>query len=303
MRGLRRELSVVIPTYNHNCYKLVHCLLANVETLRGEIERGDFRFEIVVADDGSTDPTVVESNRRTGSLPHSRYIERGFNSGRAAIRNFLAREARYEWLLFLDADVDVDSRNDFLNLYVSAEEADVVYGGLEVWIYNKNRKLRCAYESEAWRKRTLEQRRLEPYESFSTANFMVRREVMLSHPFDERIERYGYEDVLFGRELERSGISINHINAPVYLLTFDDNAEFVRKTEESLETLHDFRDDLRGYSHLLATAEKPKLKPLLWALAKGHRLWGEAVREALIKGRPRLWLFSLYKLGYYLNIK
>ena len=65
------------------------------------------RYEIIVADDGSTDKHTCHINKEILELENARYILRKENVGRAAIRNFLAKEASYEWLLFIDGDMTV----------------------------------------------------------------------------------------------------------------------------------------------------------------------------------------------------
>ena len=51
-------------------------------------------------------------------------------------------------------------------------------------------------------------RQQRPYQHFHTCNFVVSRDVMLTHPFDERFRRYGYEDVLFGKQLKQGKLQI-----------------------------------------------------------------------------------------------
>ncbi len=65
------------------------------------------------------------------SLPYCRYIERKENVGRAAIRNFLAKEAKYTWLLFIDSNMNVIS-HQYLANYLKEKESDVVYGGYQI---------------------------------------------------------------------------------------------------------------------------------------------------------------------------
>ena len=52
-----KNLSILIPTYNDACAKLV-------DTLRQQAEALDISYEIIVADDGSTNAEVVRSNRQ-----------------------------------------------------------------------------------------------------------------------------------------------------------------------------------------------------------------------------------------------
>ena len=80
---MNQGLSVLIPTYNVVCISLVEHLYVQLVT-------NHVAFEIIVADDGSTQPSVIEENREINQFSHCQYLERGENVGRAAIRNFLS---------------------------------------------------------------------------------------------------------------------------------------------------------------------------------------------------------------------
>jgi glycosyltransferase involved in cell wall biosynthesis len=101
-----------------------------VTALREQLCKEAIQWEIIVADDGSDDEQMKAENRAICSLENVRLIEREVNSGRAKIRNFLACEAQYDRLLFLDGDNSL--RNDkFISNYL-AHEAPVVYGGYDI---------------------------------------------------------------------------------------------------------------------------------------------------------------------------
>ena len=131
-------LSILIPTYNNVCLELVKSLQAQASLLSSSSETrssspessSHFEYEILVADDGSTDERTVEGNRIINTLLHCRYIERKENVGRAAIRNFLAQEAKYPWLLFIDSNMNVISHQYLVN-YLE-KESDVIYGGYQI---------------------------------------------------------------------------------------------------------------------------------------------------------------------------
>ena len=125
---------------------------------------------------------------------------------------------------------------------------------------------------------------------------------MLAHPFDERFRYYGYEDVLFGKQLRADHIAITHLDNPMGFCTFESNPDFVAKTEEGLRTLHQFRNELRGYSRLLTLVEGIHIPLILSLIRFFHRLFGGLIRRNLCSHHPNLRLFSLYKLGYFLCI-
>ena len=122
MKGTNREISILLPAYNNVCVPLVEELQRQAALLPG------LQYEILVADDGSTCQEAISQNRLIGQWPCCRYIERKQNTGRSAIRNFLAREAQYGRMLFVDSDLHVCSPS-FLKDYLEAE-GDVVVGGI-----------------------------------------------------------------------------------------------------------------------------------------------------------------------------
>ncbi|MCR4919372.1 MAG: glycosyltransferase family 2 protein [Prevotella sp.] len=292
------RLSILLPSYNNVCYDLVEALSRQAEALSAQ----GLCYEILVADDGSDDMATLRQNERIVSLPHTRLLKHSPNVGRAAIRNYLWRQSQYAWLLFIDSDVAV-CRTDFLEKYLTSQGDGVVYGGICMDMADGSDKhnLRFMYESAAEPKHTYERRRKEPYSHFHTANFLVARPVMQANPFDERFRTYGYEDVLLGCVLERMHVSIEHIDNPVSLLSFEDNLHFVEKTEESLRTLWQFRDELIGYNALLDTWLRimPSMGPLCKTL---FRMFGPHIRRNLAGKRPCLTLFNIYRLGYMAEI-
>ena len=181
-------LSILIPTYNNVCIELVRSLQAQASLLSSP---SDFKYEILVADDGSTDKTTIEGNRIINTLPHCRYIEREKNVGRAAIRNFLAQEAHYPWLLFIDSDLHVDNPL-FIQNY-SQSEGDVVVGGLKIggnssqWGHN----LRYKYEKACEEEHDYLHRMKSGDKEFRTTNFVIAKSVLKECPFDENFKHYG----------------------------------------------------------------------------------------------------------------
>lgn len=286
---MKKELSVLIPTYNSNCSDLVF-------SVHGMLKQMNIPYEIIVADDGSTDEESVNSNRSIEKLENVKYIIRKENVGRACIRNFLAQQAQYKWLLFLDADVTID-RSRFIQKYLE-QDFDVILGGIIVVkrVKKLENNLRYIVESKYMESSTTAKRLRKQAKEFHTANFLVRKDIILKVPFNENFKHYGYEDVLFGKELNANGYHIHHINNPVTLIDFEENERFVEKTEESLRTLHEFKNELKGYSALLKYAWlKPVLKPL-------YHVIGKPIRNNLAGNNPKVSLFNIYKLLYYCNL-
>ncbi len=294
---LKNELSILIPTYNYPCRKLVECLAEQTSIIQSE--NNSFKFEIIVAEDGSTD--YLDENRCIDKIKNCKHIVRSENTGRACIRNFLAQQTSYNWLLFIDSDMVVYDKEFILN-YISNNSETVVDGGVKIMgdYDSLKNNLRFIYEKSSEKEHTYNKRKKNPFAHFHTANFIIKRDIMLAHPFDERFRKYGYEDVLLGKYLKSSGIPIEHIDNPLSFEVFETNKEFIGKTEEGLRTLYDFRQELDGYSNILNAKRKTDRLHISGAIRLFHKLFGKAIRKNLIGNKPDIRLFNIYKLGFYL---
>lgn len=290
-------LSILIPTYNYDCTRLVH-------DLQVQAECAGIDYEIIVADDASPIMSYREVNRKINVLPRCRLIELPENVGRARIRNRLADEAQGEWLLFMDADAEVISEN-FITDYLKYTDADVVCGGLchADALPSPEVSLRYVYEKRADKKRTARYRAKNPYGHFITFCFMVRDKVFHSVRFDESITEYGHEDTLFGAELERRKVPILHIDNPMRQGGIETNEEFMEKTRASLRNLDLLEDRMQGYSSLLKIYGLLRWLRLDSCVARWFVHREALLTHCLMSPTPSLPLFFTYKLGYYCSLK
>ena len=292
---MKQEVSILIPTYNHRCFPLVKELARQASLL----ER--LRWEIIVAEDGSTDERAIEANAQVNSIAHCRQLVLPGNLGRAAIRNYLASRARHSWLLFIDSDMSI-SLEDYLLRFLSTK-GEVVYGGYHVAEKSNLPCLRYRYERAAERSRELSRRLSRPYHAFRACNFMASGEVMRRYPFDERFSHYGFEETMLAKTFMRHHVPVSHIDAPVDFDCQESNLSFIEKTEEAMRTLHRFETELADMSTLLALARRIERLHLSRPLRFFHHCLGTAMRNALVSKQPPLWQFHLYKLGYLMSIQ
>ena len=292
------ELSILIPTYNGSVYPTAKQLSALCERIALDAP-SPFKYEIIAADDGSNQIDKVEANKAIDTLPHCRYIIKEKNSGSAATRNFLATQSQYKWLLFIDCDMEIPGM-DYIMRYLQCDETDVTNGGIKVgasWDTHRQ-NLRYLYEKDAEPHHTVDKRQAAGFKEFRSTNFLIRRSCILAHPFDERFTKSGYEDVCFGKTLKEAGATILHIDNPLILNDFENNEDFIRKTERNITTLFRFRKELKGYSRIIDYAERIPLLFRLW-----HTLFGQLERRHLTGSHPRLWAYLLYRIGYYASLK
>jgi glycosyltransferase involved in cell wall biosynthesis len=297
---MKNRLSILIPAYNDECYLLVNVLHQQAENFK---TNHDLLYEIIVAEDGTTDKIILNHNTKITELSNCRHIIKQINIGRSSIRNFLAHEARYEWLIFIDCGMGIVS-TQFIAKYLMCSYDGVISGGCSV---GNNRKLhnnlRYKYERKSESSHSVDKRKTNPYLDFRTSNFMIRKDIIIEHPFDSNLKTYGYEDVLFGKMLKDNNIIINHINNPLVFENYDNNIKFINKTEESLQTLYNLRNELDEYSHLIKFTKKLNKLHIMFLFKIFHYIFGKIERKNLTGNRPVLFLYNIYKLGYYVSLK
>lgn len=92
---MQKSLSIIIPAYNEE--KIIEQI---VQDLKNELNRLDLNYEIVVVNDGSTDKTkeILEK------IPGIKIINHPYNKGNGAALKTGIKNARYNYILFFDAD-------------------------------------------------------------------------------------------------------------------------------------------------------------------------------------------------------
>ncbi len=190
-------LSVLIPVYNWDVGPLLTCLSSQCL----QLSEGQ-RVEIIVMDDGSTEKFT--NGAVADQLPLVRYEESSVNKGRAEIRNALLRQAKGEYVLFLDADMLPD-QDGFLQIYLEQgrKGSEIVCGGIS---YRQNEKNNAEYSFYLYKSQRTEAlpasfRMKTPWRYLFTSNIMVRRDIIESVRFDLRFTGYGFEDIEWGVRL------------------------------------------------------------------------------------------------------
>ncbi|SFW35000.1 Glycosyltransferase involved in cell wall bisynthesis [Prevotellaceae bacterium HUN156] len=290
------ELSILIPAYNSICTQNVIRLQHLCERIAHDQPEG-FAYEIIVADDASPNRDTIEKNQEINNIAHCTFIAKEQNTGSASTRNFLADHSHYQWMLFLDSDMEIPGM-DFIMRYLPYDNYDVVNGGIRTGGTADKSNLRYLYEKHAEPMHTIDKANANPYREFRSTNFIIKRTCMEQCRFDERFKKSGYEDVHFGKKLAEQKASIIHINNPLIMNSYENNADYMAKYERNLTTLFQFRNELRGYSPLIKYADRlPHLPIRLW-----HWLFGRLERRVLTGSHPNLFMLNLYKLGYFISL-
>ena len=223
-------ISVCIPIYNVDVTKLV-------TTLADQLKLLDIPSEIILIDDCSN-ASIKKLNESVCSK--ETYIKLENNIGRAAIRNRFLDYANYNYMLFMDCDMVVPD-DDFLSKYLMAIKEypnNLICGGLryEAQPPKRAQKLRWKYGMKREAK-TAEERNRNPNKSFMSSNFMIKKNILATIRFDERLVQYGHEDTLFGFELKKRNMTIVHIDNPILSVDLIGNEDFISNNEKAVENL------------------------------------------------------------------
>lgn len=258
-------------------------------------------FELICLDDGSN-KEIKDENRQISGLFGVNYVELSENIGRSKIRNRLSKLARYERLLFLDCDSVVKSPN-FIANYLPLLATTKIYSGGRLYEKTKpdqNNRLLHWYIGIKKESAGLSKRNKSPINFFHANNFIIPREIALKFPFDQNIAEYGYEDIELATRLKASGISINHIENPVYhgaLKSFEEVLNDQKMAASNLATLY-FREMIVEIKMIKLYSRLKKynlLRPIVSYVARQ-----ELVLTKSLKHHPKkLYILDLLKLYYF----
>ncbi|WP_372746268.1 glycosyltransferase family 2 protein [Lutibacter sp.] len=288
-------ISILIPVYNYKIKILI-------DVLNKQLINTKIKYEIICLDDCSNLFTV--ENECVGSILNVRLIKLECNIGRSKIRNLLVEKAKYEWLLFLDADV-LPETNNFIFNYIKCiqfNKGSVYCGGI---IYEKTRPISENYLRWFYGKSREEisqsKRSKKPYKSFLGANFLINKSVFESARFNDELYKYGYEDVLFAEDLKKNNIIIVHIENPVFHLGLEDNAVFIEKTKQAIENLYKLNTQhllTEDSIKILKVFQKLKTYKLTWFFRNLYIFFHKKFEFNLKSKKPNMFVFDMYKLSY-----
>lgn len=280
-------LSILIPTYNCN-------IVALVKELNLQATNCNINFEILAYDDAS-ETHYSNQNNSISNLKNTEYKILKKNTGRSSIRNLLAKKAKYNNLLFVDAGTFPKSKK-FIANYLKQPTDGVICGGMINtdkppkrpfklrWIYTKKREVN----------------------TMCSSNFLIKKDLITAHPFDESLNEYGYEDVLFFNTLINNKKRVTIVKNEVIHINDDDTNSFIDKTERAMENLSKLEEENKlkvDASKILKKFYTLKKFNLTKITAITFKILKTPILKNLNSLYPSLLLFDFYRLGYFCLIK
>ncbi len=223
-------ISIVVPFKDYDVLPLTRELVSQASAHPREVE-------LLFADDGSGNPVHSEQLRTCfGDAPLScRLLICAHNRGRSVIRNRLADIARGRYLLYLDADMLPDE-DTFLERYLKlATEGtlDIACGGRSY-----RQVIDCPAPQRLYRYFSMatecvgaDVRNRHPLWYLLTNNLLVRRSLLLEHPFDQAYHGWGFEDADWALRLHDVGAI--HIDNTASHMGLPDESQLLAKYDDS----------------------------------------------------------------------
>jgi glycosyltransferase involved in cell wall biosynthesis len=283
-------LSILIPVYNYTVLPLVNELVKQCNV-------SGITFEILCQDDASNSQENT-INQEVNLIPNCSFFINEINLGRGKNINSLAQKAVYDWLLILDCDT-FPANATFIQNYVdviSDSSENVLFGGI---IYQdkkpeKEQLLRWVYGQK------------RETSAILTSNLWIKKDVFLQYPFDDSITKYGYEDLCFFSVLKKNNLEISLIENPTFHMNLETSEVFLNKTKTALENLfflYNSKKISRESSKIIKTFELLKKLQLTRFFAFLFKKNQNKIERNLLSETPSLFLFDLYKLGYFSFLK
>ncbi len=292
-------LSILIPTYNYSVVNLVR-------QLHKQAKESSIPFEIIVVDDCSTDIAIFDKNKKIKELEFCAFLKNNENIGRTATRNLLANKAKFNQLLFLDADVYPKS-DSFIKLFLSnMDSSEIIFGGISYkneeppkeeilrWKYGKSRE-----------SLTVKQRIKNPYRTINSGCFLINKPLFLKINKELDMQKYGM-DIYFKQLLHKYQSKVNHIDNPVYHLGLETSKVFIKKSLEAIETIcyleknHQLNNSLIPLQKFYQKLSILKIDTFYLFILNKLKI---KIENNLNSSRPNLVLFDLYRLNYYIEFK
>ncbi|WP_299254933.1 glycosyltransferase [uncultured Aquimarina sp.] len=284
-------LSILIPVYNYNVIPLI-------KEIHRQVSSCNILFEIIVLDDQSE--LHSEENDTINNISGCTFKKLSKNIGRSAIRNLLASNSSYDSLLFIDAGTFPKDKN-FIRTYLDNIDQKVVTGGMTYlkeppikpfklrWVYTKKRE-------------SLSQNQENKRPVVCSSNFLINKEIFETIKFDESLQKYGCEDVVFFDAIVKKGVPIKYINNPVVHDANDDAETFIRKTEFAVENLielintNKLQYDRYQVSSLYYKMNKMKVDKMISLI---FRISRNLLKRNFNSSYPSILCYDFYRLGYF----
>lgn len=288
-------LSVLIPTYNYNVFPLV-------KEIHKQCEECGIEYEIIVIEDHPENNFT--QNQQINLLANCKFSVNSSNLGRASNLNKLVGNSKFDYILILEADA-FPKNNNYISSFIKLldKNPQAVFGGV---IYADEKPLNKAvlrwkygHQRES---KNIEYRLKNPSDIVFSWNLLLKKSVFLLPLFDASIHNYGFEDLVFLKNVKKQNIPILQIDNPLIHQNQEESIIFLQKTKTGLKTLKDlYLQNLLNTedSKLLKAYKKLSDWKLSYLFSKTFEIIESKMTQNLISKNPSLFIFDLFRLGFF----
>ncbi|MEI7675636.1 MAG: glycosyltransferase [Bacteroidales bacterium] len=284
-------ISILIPIYNRDARILVREIVHQAEQL-------DIVYEIICIDNHSV--FFRDKNLQISNYPYCSYEVLPTYIEQSAVRNRLAKAAKYDYILFLDSDLKIDYYHFLLNYIQQIPSSDLVSGGIHYlpWPPTPEYLLHWLFGIRREVKKSMKKDR------FLSCNFMIRKSIFDKIQFNEDFTEYGHENAVFGVELNKLKISRKHVFSPVTHNNLDHSDEFIVNLRKSISDVAVYIKsnsvsfaNARGYGYLRGYLLL-KMTNTSKIFAQLFMFFIRPIEHNLRSRHPLLLLLDIYKVGF-----
>lgn len=293
-------ISILIPIYNSNAFPLVF-------ELQKQFQKTGVVYEILCQDDASKSQ-LNEYNEEINLLPNCSFVSLKKNVAHRENRNLLAEKSKYNWLLFIDGDSKIISKN-YISNYVNAIslDYDIVYGGRihPEKCPSKLQKLRWKY-GKFTEDKTASERKKNKFRNLLFNNTLIKKQYFNKVKFDKENILYGHDDTQLSYQLSLLNATVLHIDNQIEHKDIDTNIEFLNKMNESILSLlriyksNKIPSNYVAILKLFTLLKKYKISNLI---AFAFKITKPLIEKQLTSNNPSLFIFGIYRVGLICSIK
>ncbi|WP_167342462.1 glycosyltransferase family 2 protein [Nonlabens sp. SY33080] len=281
------KITIGIPTFNDDPNRLIDQLVRYYSNVI---------HEIIIYNDASTIPINVSSHKLVTCLNGIQ------NLGDVESRRKIAEAATTDWILFIDADIQIPTINFTSSFLVHLDEFELVYATVtyQETLNNPNHSLRWKYGIS--REQRKPSNNNEIYKYFVSACFIIQKKQFLD--ISKNVPKgYGL-DIWLAKRFKEEQIKINHASTRIIHLGLEENRVFYNKSIEGIKNtaLQYKNGQLDGASRPVITLyERINSLGLSSVFTSVVTFFKPRLEQNILGKNPNLRFFDILKLYHFIK--
>jgi glycosyltransferase involved in cell wall biosynthesis len=249
----KKELSIIIPTYNRK-----EILVSTLHSLQHQKNILWETIEVIIIDDGSSDGTFSEIEKKKNNYPFDLHLFHQENQGQGNARNLALQHAHGDIILFMGDDIifQQNALEEHVKVHRHYPQDTVACLGYTTWhpdlvvtpfmYFLEHGGPQFNYPKLERTCPVIDTRlglRRASYWYFYTSNISLKKNILTGEHFEHGYTSYGWEDIDFGYKLSKEkGLDIlynkNAIGYHYHIISDDSFAQRMRSNGKNALLFH-----------------------------------------------------------------